>query len=486
MKLITTSGKRLFNTAITLFLLLTTQSYKSYAQSCTFVSPTVQFVSVTSNPSTGQCEYIVNLEFDVQTNNGNKYIFVHLWEQSRYHFGSGGTALPFNYATQPVDDAGSASGILYSSLVNIGINSFGSPVAFYADYPPDGTVPMANPTSMPGITVTETALNSTTSRYVIENVKILLPGPCSGTLPVFTGDAWSTNGASANQVQCSMPGFTFAPQGPTANGTITCSSTANSLSFTIAKDGSSTAADVSVDVYVDRNGDGLFNITDDAPAIDSDGDINYHLTSSNSPLTINNNTLYYPASISADPALKNKNLFLVLKNIVITNSDGSTTTFSDAFVREINNSCSVLPVQWGDINARIKNGTLQVSWQSLRETNCKDYEIQVSSNATEWHTVGKVASLAGHGNSDTLLNYSFSGSSVVLGGLSLSILLLSFFRKRITRIGAILLAGLVIYSCAKESTHPQYDQQPIYLRILQHNIDNSSPTYSKVIKVVAD
>lgn len=457
-----------------------------HAQSCTFVSPTVQFVSITSNTSTGQCEYIVNLEFDVEVNGGNKYIFVHLWDQSRYHLGSGGTALPFTYATLPVDNAGSPDGILYSSLVNIGINSFDSPPAFYTSYPPDASVPMANPTTMPGITVTETPLNSTTSRYVIENVKIILPGPCAGTLPTFTGDAWSTNGASANQVQCAMPGFTFGALGPTASGTVTCSAAANSLSFTIAKDDSSTAADLNIDVYVDRNGDGLFNVADDAPAIDIDGDVNYHLTSSNSPLTINNNTLYYPASISANPTLKNRNLFLVLKNIVITNSGGTTTTFSDAFVREINNSCSALPVQFGEINAGIKNGHLQVNWQSLRETNCKDYEIQVSPNAMEWHTIGRVSSIAPAGNSDTPLNYSFSGSSAILGGLSFTVLLLSFFRKRMMRIGIILLAGMVVYSCAKESNRPQYDNQTIFLRIIQHDIDNSSPTYSGVVKVIRE
>ena len=142
MKLITTFGKRILNTTITFsLLLLTTQSYKLHAQSCTFVSPTVQFVSISLNPSTGQCEYLVNLEFDVQTNNGNKFIFVHLWEQSKYHFGSRGTALPFNYATRPTDDAGSSSGILFSSLVNIGINSFVSSAAFYPTYPPDAVLP---------------------------------------------------------------------------------------------------------------------------------------------------------------------------------------------------------------------------------------------------------------------------------------------------------------------------------------------------------
>lgn len=479
-----TITKSLCTAAVTFFTLLLTNHL--HAQSCTFLSPTVQFVSITSNPSTGECEYLVNLEFDIQINGGNKYIFVHLWEQSKYHFGSGGTELPFTYATQPVDNAGSSSGILYSSLVNIGLNSFDNPSTFYTNYPPDATVPMANPITMPGITVTETPLSSTTSRYVIENVKIILPGPCTGTLPTFTGDAWSTNGASANQVQCAMPGFTFGAAGPAASGTVTCSTPANSLSFTIAKDTSSTAADVNIDVYVDRNGDGLFNIADDAPAIDSDGDINYHLTDANSPLTINNNTLYYPASISADPTLKNKNLFLVLKNIIITNSDGTTTTFSDAFVREVNNSCAILPVQFGEMSARIQNGNLQVSWQSLKETNCKDYEIQVSPNAREWHTVGRVSSMASHGNSDTLLNYSFSGKSAVLGGLSFIILLLSFFRKRMTRIGVFLLAGMVVYSCAKDSNSPQYDSQPIFLRIVQHDIDNISPTYSRVIKVVED
>ncbi|MCH5716936.1 hypothetical protein [Niabella hibiscisoli] len=409
--------KNLFTVTVAVSLVLL--ATRLFAQSCTFVSPTVQFVSITSNSSTGQCEYLVNLEFDIQVNGGNKYIFVHLWEQSKYHFGSGGTALPFAYATLPVDNAGSSSGILYSSLVNIGINSFDNPSTFYTNYPPDATVPMANASTMPGITVTETPLNGTTSRYLIENVKITLPGPCVGTLPTFTGDAWSTNGASANQVQCAMPGFTFGALGPIASGAVTCATPANLLSFTIAKDASSTAADVNIDVYVDRNGDGLFNIIDDAPAIDSDGDINYHLAGSNSPLTINNNTLYYPTSISADPILKNRNLFLVIKNIIITNSDGTTTIFNDAFVREINNSCSVLPIQFGEINARMKNSTLQVSWQSLRETNCKDYEIQVSSNATEWHTIGKVSSIALSGNSDIPLNYSFSGNSAVLGDYQL-------------------------------------------------------------------
>lgn len=478
-----TSAKNLVKIFIVSIIFLQALSTNTQAQSCTFVSPTVQFVSITSNAITGKCEYLVNLEFDVQINGGNKYIFVHLWEQSRYHVGSGGTVLPFSYATQPTDDAGAPSGILYSSLVNIGINSFNEPASFYSTYPPDATVPMAHPATMPGLTVTETTVNSNTSRYVIENVKIVLPGPCTAN-PTFSGDAWSTNGASANQVQCKMEGFTTF--GPTADGSITCSDPANSLSFTIAKDGNSTATDLNVDVYVDRNGDGRFNSADDAPAIDTDGDIGYHITSANSPLTVTNSSVYYPASIAADPILAKRKLFVVLKNIVVTNSDATTTAFTDAFVKEITNGCATLPVKFGEVYASSKNGRLYVTWQSLRETNCRDYEIQGSPNGTGWHTIGRVASMANRGNSDVPLSYSFSETTMALGGLSLAALLLFLpvARKRTARTVTILVIAIIVYSCAKQSNNSRYNGETTFLRIIQHNTDNSSPTYSRVVKVV--
>lgn len=455
------------------------------AQSCEFVSPTVQFISISSNPVTGNCEYLVNLDFDVQTNGGNKYVFVHLWKQDNYHFGSGGTALPFGYDTQPTDNIGAASGILFSSLVNIGINSFDEPASFYTGYPPDASVVMANPANMPGITVTEIPVNGTTSKYIIENVKIILPGPCTA-LPTFVGDAWSTNGASANQVQCSMPGYTFAPLGPTADGAVTCSSPANSFSFSIAKDPSSIAADCSVDVYVDRNGDGLFNLADDAPAIDTDGDVNYHITSSNSPLSISNNALYYPASISANPLLKNNALFLVLKNIVVTNADASTTTFSDAFVRKITNPCSTLPVSFGEVTATMKNHVLSVKWQTLKETNTKEYQVQVSPDGSTWHSIGVVKSLASNGKSEVPLHYSFTTTAAAWSGLALGVLVLALFSRRNKRWLFALLAGAMIYSCTKSNIPSASDGGSVFIRVAQYDTDSATPVYSKVVKVVTE
>jgi hypothetical protein len=70
----------------------------SSAQSCTFVSPTVDIIN-TQQQANGDCKIVFNLAFDIITNSGNKIIFVHLWKAANYpnyNYNQAGNTPPTN------------------------------------------------------------------------------------------------------------------------------------------------------------------------------------------------------------------------------------------------------------------------------------------------------------------------------------------------------------------------------------------------------
>lgn len=84
-----------------------------------------------------------------------------------------------------------------------------------------------------------------------------------------------------------------------------------------------------------------------------------------------------------------------------------TSGFSGFFVKTQENALSV---DFGNISASVKNGQLQVNWQTLAETNNKEFIVEASADGKFFKKIGTTPSLAKEGNSTIVINVSFGCS----------------------------------------------------------------------------
>src|SRR5258708_15196962 len=156
------------------------------------------------------CVLNVDLSFDLQHNNGNKYVFIHLWKATQYPaqtttFGSGLHTPPT--ATQ-----------LAATVANVGINNNVSPDVYLTSYAPDNTVVLQVPS---GLNVTAGS-NSVPDHIVMTGISLSIPGACTQAVEI-KGDVWSTQSSSANTVQCLSSTIDFFANDPSITGFKTCS-----------------------------------------------------------------------------------------------------------------------------------------------------------------------------------------------------------------------------------------------------------------------
>ncbi|MCH5597064.1 hypothetical protein [Niabella ginsengisoli] len=148
-----------------------------------------------------------------------------------------------------------------------------------------------------------------------------------------------------------------------------------------------------------------------------------------------------------------------------------------------------LAITLGSFNATLTGNNFLVNWTTLTETNNASFDIQVSADGKTFHSVGTVQSQAPGGNSEESLHYRFEinykQAAGVMGGAAVLLLLgVAFPIRRKTKmlaVAAAVLLGSVAISCAKKDVLPAADNNPVYVRIVQTDIDGTK-TYTKVIK----
>lgn len=152
-----------------------------------------------------------------------------------------------------------------------------------------------------------------------------------------------------------------------------------------------------------------------------------------------------------------------------------------------------LPVTFGEVNAALKNGMLQVNWSTLTENNNGHFDIEASVDGTEFTKIGEVLSKISTGNSSSPLQYEFSKkmSSIILSAC-IGIWALSGFgagwrgHKKV-RFSILMVAGigLSIISCTKSSLPQDNKNIHFYIRIKQVDKDGNFK-YSTAVKVVRE
>lgn len=150
---------------------------------------------------------------------------------------------------------------------------------------------------------------------------------------------------------------------------------------------------------------------------------------------------------------------------------------------------TVLPVNFGNIQATMTDNQLHVNWQTLQEANNDHFDIEASVDGAHFTRIGSVTSLAANGQSDSSISYSFSKSVDGLSlGLGLLVMVMGLGLSNRKKIWTVLLVGLgcctVLYSCSKNTRDSIGNAEgKLFIRVAQVDKDETT-TYSKTVTVV--
>ncbi|MCH5687619.1 hypothetical protein LWM68_27150 [Niabella sp. W65] len=161
-------------------------------------------------------------------------------------------------------------------------------------------------------------------------------------------------------------------------------------------------------------------------------------------------------------------------------SNGSASAYT------LTTNSSVLPVTYGKISAVVSNNRLSVNWETVAETNCKQYNVEASVDGIRWIPIATVSSKAPGG----ILPASFHITSIstfrvflfAFGGLIA--LLLALPHKRKYTWLAVVSLSIVFIACNKNNNGTGVDSNTrFFIRIGQQDIDGHT-SYSKVFEAV--
>lgn len=147
---------------------------------------------------------------------------------------------------------------------------------------------------------------------------------------------------------------------------------------------------------------------------------------------------------------------------------------------------SPMAVMFGAINASIKDNQLLVNWETLHEENVNYFDVQVSSNGTDFTSVQKVKSLATDGNSDSKISYSTSiiiTAGAVMGSAVLGLLFIGLTNRRrwlVAVISIFMISGVFI-ACQKSNDGAYKNGDKLFVRIVQIDKDGGKQA-SKVVQ----
>src|ERR1043165_9172092 len=174
---------------------------KANAQPCSLVN--LQFSSVYTG-SDGKC--YADITFDVDRNNGNKFIYIHLWAQTNF---AKVDVSKFRKGAGPgyVDINGTSTNS-YPALATVAIdnNDYNAPVWSSYNYRPDPSVAVVHGSS---ITVSASPVSGSGPkalyRYSVKAIPLgtSVSGNCVASN--VSGIVWSTQANSVNsQIHCSL------------------------------------------------------------------------------------------------------------------------------------------------------------------------------------------------------------------------------------------------------------------------------------------
>lgn len=330
---------------------------------CSFVSPTVDIISVTPTSTGDMCTITFNLGFDINVNSGNKIIFVHLWEEANY---------PNPMLNYGCNQCQPHAADLQNTVANFSIDDFSTTPQLKPTYGPDPTV--ANVFYSAPITVqrTTSAVPGAT-RFYINNISLVIDNACQDY--VFKGDAWASNSNNTNSsVQCAMQGIIIGGADPAVTGQIYCANKPPYRRYEFSISTTSTDAQVYYDVYLD-NGDKIFQPSQDI-LIKAVGMNEAISITPGSPY--NSGVLTFPVAYQ-QAAYDNRVLFIQVAKAGA--SYLALETLDPA-------NCAVLAIKLTDFKGtRLNNNEVEISWTAIETSKNDKYQLEKSINGKDWVTL---------------------------------------------------------------------------------------------------
>lgn len=363
-----------------LFIALLALSIEKSNAQCSASDILIQNIVSSGSPTSGTCSATFDLSFTMENNNGNKYIFLHIWQQAHYpdFFNCVNGSPSGNGAIHP--PVGSD---LTNAFINIGIDNSDAVPVILATYPPDPSVTLNTVSS-----ITRSVLPDGSAIFILHGVTAIFPAACN-TAFVMTADFWSSQSAHAQVAQCVNCNITFAINFMSVTGLANC---ANLTYHATITNRIGTSLNGFYRVYADVNGDGFLSTSVDSLITDTTN------------LTVGAG-VGTTASIngSIPPVNINEDLFLLI-NLTSGIGSGSITV-----TRIPSTSCAPLPVTFMSFTAnRTGRTNVVLRWQTATEINNYGFAVQRNMGDNAWQTMGFIPTQANSGNSNSVLTYTYT------------------------------------------------------------------------------
>ncbi len=340
---------------------------------CEFDSPGVVLNTTTVDGT--NCKINIDLSFDLEANNGNKFIFVHLWTEAGY------ATVSHSYTKAPKS---SGLGPVLATMV---IDNNGAQPALLSQYNADGAVvPLSA-----GLTISKgPGLNTGFDRFFINNITLSIPGSCN-EVPSLKGDAWSTQANSQNPtVHCATYGFELVNNNMDIDGAIVCNNPdANTYDMSITTT-STTPFEVDYKVYLD-DGDGIL----EAGTADVEVGSGVQTISSSAPFAVTDVSYTYA------PNEVGRSLW------VVASGDGVPYFIT----KELVSDCT-LPVKMSYFKAIPLDKRVNLVWETTEESNSAYFDIERSSDAKEFSNLGRIQAQGDYAGTK---RYSFNDENPING-----------------------------------------------------------------------
>ena len=369
------------------FAMLGISSGKLHAQ-CAVSDIFIQNVRLSGVQVPGSCTITFDITFNIEDNNGNKFIFIHEWIQSQYpnyfQCSNGQTTRNGAIHAPKAPD-------LVNAFINIGIDNSTDIPTILTSYPADNSVVLTTVTSIIKIVLPDGSVN-----FTLQGITATYPVSC-GTPVVVVADLWSSQSASAQIAHCVNCGILSSEGYMSVAGFIICGSP---LRYTATlTNNTAIALNGYYRVYADVNYDGYFTPTTDTLI---SGPINYSVAAGVGTTS--------SISGSIPDANLNQDIFLVF-----TQTTGSGIFASRVFTVRTP-ECAVLPVILKSFTAkRVNSSNVTLRWETVTEINNNGFDLQSNMGDNKWQSVGFITSQARNGNSNAALIYTYNDLNAARG-----------------------------------------------------------------------
>ncbi|TMI79489.1 MAG: T9SS type A sorting domain-containing protein [Bacteroidetes bacterium] len=361
-------------------LLVSWLSFQKTLAQCTVSNILIQNIVQAGTQTAGSCTATFDLSFTMETNNGNKFIFLHGWAADVYpDFFNCVDGLPSSHGTIQAPTKAD----LGATFLNIGIDNSGATPVLLTTYPPDATLTFNTAAS-----VSVSVLPDGSSFFIIHGVTATFPVDCN-TPFLMALDFWSSQAAQAQNAQCVSCHRLYAinyladGQGALAN-CVTLS-----FSATLTNHSQETLNGYYL-VYADVNGDAHLAVGTDLLIVDT--------------------TQFSVAAGASMPVTGSVPVLNINQDLILVATiTGGVANGGMVAILIPSTQCSPLPVTFKSFNAnRVSRTNVGLKWETATEANNSGFAVQRNMGAGVWEFVAFVPTQANEGNSSMPLTYTFT------------------------------------------------------------------------------